>query len=73
MAVHGKNLGSQYLLEFANAFSRQVELDSKTSLPRGGAQGHGYGTMSIARFVKRYGGAVDCQVKDGKFLLRVLL
>ena len=73
VAVHGKNLGSQYLLEFANAFSGQVELDSKTSLPQGGAQGHGYGTQSIARFAKRYSGAVDCQVKDGKFLLRVLL
>ena len=35
VAVHGKNLGSQYLLEFANAFSGQVELDSKTSLPPG--------------------------------------
>lgn len=72
VAVKGKRLGGQFLLEFSNAFTGQLEMDQKTGLPRTKAAGHGYGLRSIASFVKKYQGAIDCRAKDGAFILRLL-
>lgn len=72
IAVKGKPLGEQCLLEFSNTFTGTLELDKKTGLPRSQAEGHGYGLRSIASFAQKYQGAIDCQTKDGRFILRLL-
>ena len=44
-----------------------------TGLPAATREGHGYGTRSIAAFVRAGGGVLEYEAEDGWFILRMMI
>lgn len=67
------NTPLQLTLELGNTCTGPVTFDPITGLPHSRQPGHGYGTRSIAAYVKANGGTVDFTLKDGWFALRLMI
>ncbi len=66
--------GEKLLLEMKNPCPREILFSRVTGLPLSGkGGGHGFGMMSVQRFVQRYGGQMDCYQKDGQLVVRILI
>lgn len=62
----------QLILELANPYAGEVMPD-ESGYPAAKEAGHGWGTQSVAAFVKRCGGELDYQISDGVFRVRLML
>jgi hypothetical protein len=65
--IHKNNL----LILIENTFSGKIEM--KNGLPQTHKEGHGYGTKSIAMLSEKYGGYHSFAVKEGLFILKIVL
>lgn len=68
--------GKQNLfLVISNNYAGELILDELTGLPVSvnQSQEHGYGTLSIYSFAKKYHCSLDCRQKNGRFYLRLLI
>lgn len=65
-----------YMIEISNSFSGTLRWDAESGLPitsKSKADGHGYGLNNIRKVAKKYCGDIDIVLKDGEFLLSVML
>lgn len=65
-----------FLIEIRNTFTGSLVWDEKQGLPlsaKEDGQCHGLGLKNIRRVAERYYGALDIEVRDGTFLLTVML
>jgi len=65
--------GKQFFLTLSNTFCGAVRFDPDTGAPVSDKSGHGYGSRSIAAFVKKYGGVLEYKIDKGWFILNLLL
>lgn len=62
----------QLMLEVRNICPASVRLDAR-GLPAASEEGHGWGTRSIFAFCRKYRASCRYEVKDGWFILRIVL
>lgn len=62
---------SKLFLQFINSCDENVVFDH--GIPVTDSPGHGIGVRSICAIVEKYGGVYNFSVKDGKFILRILI
>lgn len=74
-AIHikGRMDGQQYLMEIANTFCGEIEMDRESKRPVSNRQGHGFGTRSITAFAEQNNAYVRYYVDNGWFRLRIIL
>lgn len=63
----------ELFLVISNPFAGAIQWDGETGLPQSQEDGHGYGTLSIADFARRYHCMLNCVARDGIFYLRLLI
>lgn len=75
VAIQSYPCSQSLFLVISNNYQGELNLDAKTGLPVPPvpSEGHGYGTLSIYNFAQKYHCTLDCQQKDGRFYLRLLL
>lgn len=61
------------VIEIRNTYAGPVSFDPMTGLPASTREGHGYGTRSIAAFVRAGGGVLEYEAEDGWFILRMMI
>jgi signal transduction histidine kinase len=75
--IDGQQRGAQFFLEIANTFTGEVYIDPETGLPFGpvadDGKEHGLGSQSIAFFAEKHKAALQYQVENGWFRLRLLI
>ncbi len=65
--------GNQFFLSLSNTYFGIVRMDADTGAPISERSGHGYGSRSIAAFVKKYDGILEYKAEGGWFILTLLL
>ena len=68
-----RNTSQQFFLQIENSCDQPVRFAPSTGLPLARSEGHGYGTRSIAAFVRQNGGSLRMSWQDGVFQLRMLI
>lgn len=69
-----------YMIEISNSFAGDLQWNTEKELPLtskrktdGYGQNHGYGLVNIRRVARKYYGDIDIVLKDGEFLLSIML
>lgn len=65
-----------YMIECANSFVGEIRLEEESGMPvtsKKDAQEHGYGLISIRNVAQKYYGDIDIRLKNGKFILSIML
>ncbi len=65
-----------YLIEVKNSFSGVIEWEMESNLPKSSKQDiflHGIGLKNIQRVAEKYNGDIDIDIKNGNFILTVML
>ena len=62
----------QLLLEMTNPYMGKITLD-KDGMPITSKDGHGWGSRSVAAFVKSFGGELLYELLDGIFRVRMIV
>ena len=76
ISVKSYRRNNAYMIEISNSFVGTLEWDTDGGLPitsKSNAVGHGYGLNNIRKVAERYFGDIDIVIKDGEFLLGVML
>lgn len=68
-----RNTAGQFFLQLENSCDAPVAFDPATGLPAASREGHGYGTRSIAAFVRQNRGVLRCAWSQGLFRLQILI
>lgn len=65
----------ELFLVIANTLHSPVQLNAETGLPVASSpsKNHGYGTLSMYQFAKKYQCTLDCSIKEQTFYLRLLI
>lgn len=67
------NTREQFFLQIENSCDQPVRFAPDTGLPLVRTEGHGYGTRSIAAFVRQHGGSLRLSWHTGTFQLQILI
>ncbi len=65
-----------YMIEIRNSFAGNLQLDTESGLlvtSKGNTDSHGYGLNNIRRIAGKYFGDIDFAVKNGEFILDIML
>lgn len=73
ISLSTNNTPVQFFLQLENSCARPVEFDHVDGYPVSRREGHGYGTRSIASFVRQNHGMLRYEWHDGVFSLKLLL
>lgn len=68
-----RNTREQFFLQIENSCDQPVCFAPDSGLPLVRTEGHGYGTRSIAAFVRQHGGSLRLSWHTGTFLLQILI
>ena len=72
--IRGRRTGGQVMFEIRNTYAGTIEFDRQSHLPVSGkGSGHGLGMRSVAGFVEKWKGTLDCGVENGWFYVRMLI
>lgn len=76
LSIRSFRRNNAYMIELGNSFSGTLQWDIENGLPitlKSKEDGHGYGLNNIRKVAKKYCGDIDIVLKDGKFLLSIML
>lgn len=82
ISVRSYRRNNVFMIEISNSFTGNLQWDAEGGLPvtskgktesHGYSQTHGYGLSNIRKVAGKYFGDLDIVLKDGKFLLSVML
>lgn len=72
--IRGHENGGQILYEIYNTYTDEIVFDRQPHLPVSHkGEGHGFGMRSVAGFVEKWEGTLDCGVRDEWFYVRILI
>lgn len=76
ISIRSYHKNNAYMTEISNSFTGSLQWDYESSLPvtsKKEKDRHGYGLASIRRVAEKYSGDIAIDIKDGEFLLSVML
>lgn len=76
VSVFSYRQDNAYMIEIGNSFNGCLQWDTESVLPvtsKKKTEGHGYGLSNIRRVAKNYAGDIAIELKDGIFLLSILM
>lgn len=76
ISIRSYHRNNAYMTEISNSFTGSLQWDYESSLPvtsKKEKDRHGYGLASIRRVAEKYSGDIAIDIKDGEFLLSVML
>lgn len=68
--------GKMYFIEIENSFDGSLRMDGESGYPvstKTDGEAHGIGLRNIRNCAKKYAGDMDCIIKDGRFILSVMI
>ena len=76
LSIQSYHRNNAYMIEIGNSFTGTLQWNAESELPitsKTKTDGHGYGLNNIRKVAKKYCGDIDIVLRDGKFLLSVML
>ena len=76
VSVRSYRRNNAYMIEISNSFAGSLQWDAESGLPltsKAETDGHGYGLSNIRKVAEKYFGDIDIVLKDGNFLLSIML
>ena len=76
ISIKSYRRNNAYMIEISNSFTGTLRWDVECGLPitsKSSSDGHGYGLHNIQKVAKKYFGDIDIVLKDGEFMLSIML